>query len=85
LPENTRGLFRLPDVVEDDNLQVGDLVFFNFAETRSPSHVGVYLGDSRFVHASETTGVVISSLEDSVYRSAYRGARRVAPQLHTGE
>jgi cell wall-associated NlpC family hydrolase len=85
LPENTRGLYRLPDAVDDDDLQVGDLVFFTFAETRSPSHVGVYLGDNRFVHSSETKGVVVSSLDDSVYRSAYRGARRVAPQLHSGE
>jgi len=85
LPESTRGLYRLPDAVEDDDLQIGDLMFFNFAETRSPSHVGVYLGDKRFVHSSETKGVVISSMSDDVYRSAYRGARRVAPQLHSGE
>ena len=85
LPESTRGLYRLPDAVEDDDLQIGDLMFFNFAETRSPSHVGVYLGDNRFVHTSETKGVVISSMSDDVYRSAYRGARRVAPQLHSGE
>lgn len=85
LPENTRGLFRLPDVIEGDELQIGDLVFFNFAETRSPSHVGIYLGDKRFVHSSETSGVVISSMNDDAYRSAYRGARRVAPQLHSGE
>lgn len=85
LPESTRGLYRLPDAVPDDDLQIGDLLFFKFAETRSPSHVGLYLGDGRFVHSSETNGVVISKMDDTVYRSAYRGARRVAPQLHSGE
>lgn len=85
LPESTRGLYRLPDVIEDDDLQIGDLLFFKFAETRSPSHVGIYLGNKNFVHSSETNGVVISSFDDNVYRSAYRGARRVAPQLHSGE
>jgi cell wall-associated NlpC family hydrolase len=85
LPESTRGLLRLSGVIEYDDLQIGDLVFFKFAETRSPSHVGVYLGDKRFVHASETNGVIISSIEENTYRSAYYGARRVAPQLHSGE
>ena len=85
LPESTRGLLRVSDVIELDNLQIGDLVFFKFAETRSPSHVGVFLGDNRFVHASEISGVIISSIEESAYRSAYYGARRVAPQLHSGE
>lgn len=85
LPESTRGLLRLSDVIELDQLQIGDLVFFKFAETRSPSHVGVYLGESRFVHASETNGVVVSSIEEGAYRSAYYGARRVASQLHSGE
>jgi cell wall-associated NlpC family hydrolase len=85
LPESTRGLLRLSDVIELDQLQIGDLVFFKFAETRSPSHVGVYLGDTKFVHSSETNGVVISSIEESAYRSAYYGARRVAPRLHSGE
>lgn len=85
LPESTRGLLRLSGVIEYDDLQIGDLVFFKFAETRSPSHVGVYVGDKRFVHASETNGVIISSIEENTYRSAYYGARRVAPQLHSGE
>lgn len=85
LPESTRGLLRLSGVIEFDDLQIGDLVFFKFAETRSPSHVGVYLGDKRFIHASETDGVIISSIEENTYRSAYYGARRVAPRLHSGE
>jgi cell wall-associated NlpC family hydrolase len=85
LPESTRGLLRISDVIELDQLQIGDLVFFKFAETRSPSHVGVFIGDKRFVHASETNGVIISSIEEGTYRSAYYGARRVASQLHSGE
>lgn len=85
IPDDTRRLYRLPDAIVESDLQVGDLVFFNFANTRSPSHVGVYLGNNEFVHASETAGVIISTLDDGIYRDAYSGARRVVARLHTGE
>lgn len=76
VPASTRGLYELPRVVSAGNLAVGDLLFFRFG-TRVPSHVGVYIGEGRFVHASETDGVVISALDDEPYRDAFAGARRV--------
>jgi cell wall-associated NlpC family hydrolase len=58
-----------------DDLQEGDLIFFH--TTRSGiSHVGFYLGNRRFVHASSSRGVVISNLDESYYVKAYRGAGR---------
>lgn len=76
LPTSTRGLYRLPIEVPRDQLQVGDLVFFSFGG-RTPSHVGVFVGEGRFVHASESRGVIYSSMEIPYYRDSYRGARRV--------
>lgn len=65
--------------VAREDLQAGDLVFFN---TRGPrhSHVGIYLGDSRFVHApSARTRVRIDRLDDPSYRDRFDGARRIDP------
>jgi peptidoglycan DL-endopeptidase CwlO len=62
--------------VSKANLAQGDLVFFN--TYGSISHVGIYIGDGRFIHAGNSkTGVVISSLGEGYYASRYVGARRV--------
>jgi cell wall-associated NlpC family hydrolase len=77
LPASTSRLYNLPNSVLRDELAVGDLVFFTFGGSSDVSHVGVYLGDGRFVHASESRGVIISSLKDAAYKDRYAGARRV--------
>ena len=71
--------FRLGVPVAQAGLQPGDLVFFT---TYAPgaSHVGIYLGDRRFIHASSVLRqVTISSLDDPYYAARYVGARRLAP------
>ncbi|HEX9912423.1 MAG TPA: NlpC/P60 family protein [candidate division Zixibacteria bacterium] len=78
LPGDTRKLFQLVSQVERENLQFGDLVFFSDMGW-SATHVGICIGNDRFVHASKSQGVIISSLEEEYYRRGYLGARRVIP------
>ena len=65
-------------VVEDrSELKFGDLVFFNTRRRVKPGHVGIYIGDNMFAHASSKLGVTISSLEHPYYNKRYMGARRI--------
>ena len=63
--------------VSKSDLQPGDLVFFS-TNGSSVTHVGMYIGDGEFVHAStSTTGVIISSLNSAYYTRVWFGARRI--------
>lgn len=78
LPHNSRAQFSQGQRVSKSELQEGDLVFFSTTR-RGISHVGIYAGDGKFVHASSGGGRVrIDSLNEGYYKNRYRGARRVA-------
>ena len=71
---SSRDIFSMVSPVGKDELKEGDLVFFKI-HSRSISHVGIYLGNNRFAHAS-SKGVAISSLDDAYYsRYFYKGGR----------
>jgi cell wall-associated NlpC family hydrolase len=78
LPRDSVAISEKAQRLEQTELQPGDLVFFNTLD-RAFSHVGIYLGDDRFVHASSsrTGSVMVSSLSDHYWRQRFDGARRV--------
>ena len=76
LPRSTEDQYRMGKKIRKRDLAPGDLVFFN-TTGRVPSHVGIYVGDGLFAHASINEGVTISSLSTPYYRQRYNGARRV--------
>ena len=62
--------------VSRSNLQVGDLVFFGSGSYAN--HVGIYIGNDNFVHAANpSSGVRVSSLNETYYANRYLGARRI--------
>jgi cell wall-associated NlpC family hydrolase len=64
--------------VSKSDLQPGDLLIFNGSSNTSIGHVGIYIGDNQFIHASNPSdGVKITSLSDSYYVARYVGARRL--------
>jgi len=76
LPRSAREQFTVGSPVPKRDLEFGDLVFFN-TTGRRPSHVGIYIEDDLFAHASVSKGVTFSSLESTYYRKRFVGARRV--------
>jgi len=76
LPRSAHEQMKVGSPVSLEDLKFGDLIFFN-TTGQSGSHVGIYLGDDLFAHASVTLGVTISSLESSYYKNRYETGRRV--------
>lgn len=78
LPRTAREQYEIGSEVAPGDLQKGDLVFFR-TYAHYPSHVGIYLGDSKMIHASSRDRrVVISTMNTSYYRSRFIGAKRIA-------
>jgi cell wall-associated NlpC family hydrolase len=77
LPHSARAQAQMGQKVDKANLKAGDLVFFHTV-TPGISHVGMYVGDGKFVHASSrrSGGVRVDSLNSGYYSQRLRGARR---------
>ena len=82
---NSRNIYTQVDPVAKDKLMPGDLVFFKI-RSRNISHVGVYIGDNKFAHASTSRGVMISDLNDAYWkRYYYNGGRMMLANNSTTE
>jgi cell wall-associated NlpC family hydrolase len=77
-PRTAAGYRNWGQSVPRGGLQAGDLVLFANTYKRGISHIGVYMGEGKFVHAATSgTGVRVSSLNERYYAGKYYGARRV--------
>lgn len=75
LPRTTRAQSKVGNAVKGKNLRTGDLVFFKTGFRRR--HVGIYLGDRNFIHASTSQGVMKSSLDSEYWAKHYWKSVRI--------
>ena len=64
-------------IIDLDDLREGDLVFFVTSSDDHVSHVGIYLKDNKFVHASSSRGVTVDDLRQNYYATHFHSAARV--------
>ena len=75
LPRNTREQMKEGSSVRKNRIKLGDLVFFKTG--RSTFHVGVMINNEQFLHASTSSGVMVSSLKDKYWSDRYLTTRRL--------
>ncbi|MDR0578336.1 MAG: C40 family peptidase [Candidatus Accumulibacter sp.] len=80
LPRTAGEQSKVGDVVDKNELKPGDLVFFNTMR-RAFSHVGIYLGDNRFLHSPRSGGKIrVEDMGRGYWAKRYNGARRIVEQ-----
>ena len=78
LPRTARAQFNFGEKISSKNkLKFGDLIYFDTSDVYFPGHVGIYLDENLFAHASFSNGVIISSLNNKYYANKYIGATRI--------
>lgn len=77
LPRIARNQYKAGYHIKMKNLEFGDLIFFHTYSYAFPSHVGIYLGDDLFAHASSRFGVTISSLKSTYYNNRFIAGTRL--------
>lgn len=81
VPRTAQEQYDVSEIIERDELKEGDLVFFHTRGRKSAiTHVGVYLANNKFVHASTSNGVSISDLDESYWKPKFRGGGRIITQ-----
>jgi hypothetical protein len=83
LPRSASGLYSWAEKTALEKAQAGDFLFFKTDKSGSVTHVGLYLGDRRFIHSASSgsrTGVIYSSLDEKYWANAYVGAGSAFPE-----
>ena len=83
VPRSTSGLYSWVETIPAEKIQPGDLLFFRTTNTGQISHVGIYAGGGRFIHAASEgpkTGVMYSALDEKYWARTYAGAGRALPE-----
>ena len=79
LPRTSVAQYKSGAPVSKSTVRAGDLIFFKNTYKRGISHVGIYVGDGRFVHAANRRkGVIVTALSEAYWANRWAGARRVA-------
>ena len=81
VPRTAFEQFRVTNRISAVEMKEGDLVFFN--TTGGVSHVGIYLRNNKFIHASSSRGVTVSDLFDPYYLKRFLGVGRIEKPLGT--
>lgn len=76
VPRTAQAQYKLSKQIKLEDLNEGDLVFFKTNGGHNITHVGIYLLNNKFVHASTMKGVMVSDLNDIYWKPRYRGAGR---------
>ena len=82
VPRYSESLFQWAEEISIEEALPGDLLFFRTTSAGNISHVGIYLGSGRFIHAASEgsrTGVIYSNLNESYWTRTYAGAGRALP------
>lgn len=77
LPRSSKAQAEYCKKIKKQELRAGDIVFFSGNKKGKVSHVGLYIGDGKFIHASSSRGVIVSDLSESYYVRNYNHAGRV--------
>ncbi len=75
ISRNTQGMLKEVKTINRSQLKEGDLVFFSI-QSKKVSHVGIYLRDHKFVHASTKRGVMVNDLTETYYANSFTTAGR---------
>jgi lipoprotein Spr len=76
IPRVSKDIYEKSEQIEKQNLCEGDIVYF-YLEGKNESHIGVYLKNNKFIHASTKKGVIISDLDEEYYKKTFCGAGRI--------
>ncbi len=81
LPPTARAIAQIGKTVKKEELQPGDLVFFNTLKSAF-SHVGIYMGDNKFIHAPSSGKTVrVESMKDGYWAKRFNGAQRLDKEV----
>lgn len=81
LPRSSADQHRYCRDISRKDLEAGDLVFFKGSSKGKVSHVGIYIGDNKMIHASSSRGVIVSDLAEKYYISHYHASGRVEEKI----
>lgn len=88
LPRTARAIYKRMEPIEKEELESGDLVFFKTTSSGNISHVGIYVGDGKFIHSASDgtkTGVIISSMDEKFWKKTYCSSGRYLASTKNSE